>query len=90
MTWLEFIKAVYGANSENDLLIQYLYNDIISDYQKSLKDLSEADETSVLWKFYEEKMEGIKNAYFSVKGVHLLICIYDNPKDATDSKNYSS
>lgn len=86
MTWLEFIKAVYGANSENDLLIQYLYNDIISDYQKSLKDLSKADETSDLWKFYEEKMEGIKNAYFSVKGVHLLICIYDDPKDATDSK----
>lgn len=86
MTWLEFIKSVYGANDENELLIQYLYNDIVSDYQKSLKDVSEVEEDSTLWKFYVEKMEEIKNAYFKVEGIHLLICIYNDPKDATDSK----
>lgn len=86
MTWLEFIESVYGAKDENDLLIQYLYSDIISDYQKSLADLSEKDASSDLWKFYEKHMEAIKNEFFSVKGAHLLICIYEDPKDATDSK----
>ena len=87
MTWLEFIQAVYGAETENQLLIQFLYNDIVSDFQKTLSDLSDATEETALWKFYLEKMETIKNDFFSVEGVHLLICVYNDPKDATASSS---
>ena len=86
MTWLDFIKAIYGADNENELLVQFLYNDIVGEFQKEQKDLTEATEESDLWKFYLEKMEGIKNDYFKVKGVHLLICVYDDPSGITNSK----
>lgn len=85
MTWIEFIQAVYGAKDENQLLIQFLYNDVVGDFQKTLSDLSEATAETPLWNFYLEKMETIKDEFFSVEGVHLLICVYNDPKDATSS-----
>ena len=83
MTWLEFIKEIYGANDENELLLQYLFSDLISDYQKKLADVSEASEESELWQFYKRNMFPIANSYFKVSGVHTLICVYDNPGSTT-------
>ena len=83
MTWLEFIQEIYGAKDENDLLIQYLYSDIISEYQNKLADVSELDEASELWQYYLRNMQPIADEYFSVKGVHVLICIYKDPGSTT-------
>lgn len=83
MTWLEFIKEIYGANDENDLLLQYLYGDLVGDYQKKLADVSELDEESELWQFYLRNMQPIADEYFKVSGVHILITVYDNPGSTT-------
>ena len=82
-TWLEFIDEIYGAKDENELLLQYLYSAIISDYQKALADISEVDEASELWQQYERNMQPMADDYFSVSGVHTLICIYSDPASTT-------
>ena len=83
MTWLEFIKEIYGAKDENDLLVQYLYSDLISEYQNKLADVTEVDENSELWQYYLRNMQPIADEYFSVKGVHILICVYSSPASTT-------
>ena len=82
-TWLEFIKEIYGAEDENDLLVEYLYSFLISEYQKKLADVSEIEESSDLWDYYQRNMQPIADEYFSVSGVHTLICIYSDPASTT-------
>jgi len=65
----------------------FLKSDIISDFKKSLGDLSEVDETSPLWQFYLEKMELIKEKIFTTTGVHLLISAYEDPMGAVSASS---
>ncbi len=83
MTWLEFIKDIYGANDENELLLQYLFSDLVSDYQKKLADVTDLDEASELWQYYLRNMQPKADKYFKVTGVHILICVYVDPGSTT-------
>ncbi len=87
MSWTDFLASVYGETDENLVLVRKLYSDILSDIQTSYGDLKDADEDSELWKFYSENMQKMVDEYFNVKGVHLLICVYNDPKDATSSSS---
>lgn len=77
MNWNEFVRTVYGVNTEEELTLLFLYNKLVSDYTKSLNDVKE--ENSKVWPFIQTKMQESLNEYFNVKGVHLLICVFDDP-----------
>lgn len=87
MKWEEFLQSIYGVSNEQELRMYFLKSDIISDFKKSLGDLSEVDETSPLWQFYLEKMELIKEKIFTTTGVHLLISAYEDPMGAVSASS---
>lgn len=82
MSWEEFMQNIYGVNNEQELRLYFLQSDIISDFKKSLGDLSKVDENSDMWKFYSENMNEILAKKFTATGVHLLISAYSDPMQA--------
>lgn len=75
--WTEFVRSVYGVNNEEELILLFLYNKLVSDFTKGLNDI-EAEESKV-WPFIQTKMQETLDDYFNVKGIHLLICVFDDP-----------
>lgn len=90
MGWAAYIKAAYGANNEDELRLAFLYENISADYSLKLKDLSEVDEDSDLWKMYLANMNKTVDEYYNVTGYHLLIKVNGedgnpvNPDEWTD------
>lgn len=83
MTWEDFISGVYSANSEDELMLLFLYGEIVSDFTESLLDITKKEDNkyieSTVWPLIQAKMEADFAEYFNVKGIHLLICIYKDP-----------
>lgn len=77
ISWTEFIRSVYGVNNEEELTLLFLYNKLVSDFTNGLNDIKE--EESKAWPFIQTKMQASLDEYFNVKGVHLLICVFDDP-----------
>jgi hypothetical protein len=75
--WSNFLNDIYNVASEEDLAQYYLYLEVRDQFTTSLGDLSNATETSPLWLFYQEQMNKIVEDYYNVKGVHLLIAVYE-------------
>ena len=83
MSWTEFVRSVYGVNDEKELTILFLYNKLVSDFTKGLNDIEE--EESKAWPLIQTKMQEKLNDYFNVKGVHLLICVFEDPTSEVNS-----
>lgn len=79
MTFEEFMNVVYSAKDEEALLLSFLYEKVVSDYQASLIDFDDKDST--LWEFVSREMNETKDKKFTVTGIHLLICAYENATD---------
>ena len=95
-SWETFLEASYSVRTEEDLLMYYLYEAVSTLYTSKLNYLvngeTDADgvtayekteaelENSNLWVQLTQAMQEDVNAYFSVKGIHLLVCAY---KDTT-------
>lgn len=87
--WKNFIRDVYGAEDDHELLYALLYSQIKSDYAASLGDLEDLDETSALWQTYVEKMQSIVDDYYSVAGIQLLICVNDADGNKVDPADWT-
>lgn len=114
-SWETFLEASYSVRTEDDLLLYYLTDAVSTLYTKGLNYIvsGETDkdgvtayektveelETSNLWVKLTEKMQEEVDAFFNVKGIHLLICAYKDvnayiagssaldPKEWTDEQN---
>ncbi|MGD9605612.1 MAG: hypothetical protein AB7V00_05650 [Bacilli bacterium] len=89
--WTNFLQDIYSVNSEDELAQYYLYLEIRDRFTATLGDLSDDDETSPLWLFYQTQMQKVVDDYYKVKGVHLLIAKYEgstmvNPQDWTENQ----
>ncbi len=89
ISWVEFIRSVYAVNSEEELTVLFLYNRLVSDFTAGLNDVNEkvddAFVESKVWPLIQTKMEEQFNKYYSVKGIHLLICVFDDPTHEVSS-----
>lgn len=87
MGWKNFMKAYYNVNNEEELMLTFLYRDIFMDYAKEIASL---DFDSNWDNVYLPLMNKIKDDFFSVTGIHLLIQTVDKgqgttyPEDFTD------
>lgn len=85
MSFDDFIDVVYSAKSEEDLLLLFLYSTVVKDYTNSLLDVAVKENKeyveSKVWPLVEGKMKESLSKYFNVKGVHLLVCAYEDTLD---------
>ena len=83
MAWEDFISGVYGAKNDDELMLLFLYGDIVTNFTESLLDLTEKADgeyvDSKVWDLIDAKMQESFDKFFSVKGIHLLICMYETP-----------
>lgn len=80
MTFKNFIELVYSAKSEDDLLLTFLYSEIVTKYSSGLIGIE--DSNSTIWADVVEKIMSAKaSEFFSVKGVHLLVQAYESKED---------
>lgn len=80
MTFKNFIELVYSAKSEDDLLLTFLYSEIVTKYSSGLIGIE--DSNSTIWTDVVEKIMSAKaSEFFSVKGVHLLVQAYESKED---------
>lgn len=87
--WYNFIRDVYGANDDRDLLYALLYQRVKADYATSLGEVEEIDEADALWTTYTAKMQNIVNDYFSVSGIQLLISVQDEEGNRVDPVDWT-
>ena len=67
--WLNFLRDYNNVDSEQDLLIDLLYDEVFTKYSKTFTDTTEE-----MWnEVYVPNMTKIKDTYLSATGVHLLI-----------------
>jgi hypothetical protein len=88
--WNNFIRDVYGANSDRELLYSLLYQKVKAEYATSLGDIDELTDTDPLWITYTSKMQNIVNDYYSVSGVQLLISVMDEEGNRVDPVDWSA
>ena len=85
MSFDDFINVVYSAKSEDDLVLLFLYSTVVKEYTNSLLDVAVLENKeyvdSKVWPLIEAKMTEALDEYFSVKGIHLLVCAYANTLD---------
>lgn len=90
MTFKNFIELVYSAKSEDDLLLTFLYSEIVTKYSSGLIGIE--DSNSTIWADVVEKIMSAKaSEFFSVKGVHLLVQAYESKEDmiyGNSAKNF--
>lgn len=87
--WENFLRDVYGVESEEELEKFFLFQAVKDRYATSLGKLEGLTETSELWLFYKEQMEKMVSEFFHVKGVHLLITINDSKGNPVDPKEWT-
>jgi len=99
MSWDLFIKSLYNASNEEELVLAFLIETLEAEYSKGINYIVEtvdsktfameeaAAETSDLWKFIYAKMEEKQKAKFSATGIHLLISHYASVEDYINGKN---
>ncbi|MCK9470563.1 MAG: hypothetical protein M0Q88_02285 [Bacilli bacterium] len=75
--WKNFLRDYYGVSDIEGLMYTLLYTRLRSDFASSLLDVEELTETSAKWLEVKEYMEKIKDDYFSVNGLQLLISVKD-------------
>jgi len=88
--WKNFIRDIYGVNSDEELLYHFLYSQVLTDYSSSLGDISELTEESELWQLIEENMQKSADEYFNVTGIHLLIKVEDNDGNPIDPEQWTA
>lgn len=88
--WDNFIKDIYGADSELELEKYFVFQDVKGSYAKSFGDLTNETATGDKWKFYEAQMQKMKDEYFNVTGVHLLITMNDEGGNPVDPKDWTT
>lgn len=80
MTFKNFIELVYSAKSEDELLLTFLYSEVVTKYSSGLIGIE--DSNSTIWTDVVEKIMSAKaSEFFSVKGVHLLVQAYESKED---------
>lgn len=88
--WKNFLRDIYGVDSEDELLEYYLFLEVKDSFSASLGNLSEATEESALWQFYLRNMNNMADRFFNVSGIHLLIHIVDNTGKPVNPENYTT
>lgn len=98
--WKNFMRDVYGVNSEFELAIYFLYSDITSDAMTNRGALNDTDTTddvdtekdssSELWAFYNTQMQQIVDDAFTVTGFHFLIEVLDSSGSTTDPSEWTA
>lgn len=99
MSWEVFIKSLYNASNEKELVLAFLIETLETEYSKGLNYIvntvdsktfameEKEAELSDLWKFIYTKMEEAQKAKFSATGIHLLISHYATVEDYINGKN---
>jgi len=87
--WKNFLSAVYGVETDEELLYYFLYSDVMKEYSTNLGDVSDIEENSDLWNMYKEKMEEVVDNFYKVTGIHLLITVYDENKAPLAPENWT-
>ena len=96
--WKNFMHDVYGVDGELEMAIYFLYSDLQSDAMAENARLIESEEgagdelnvNSDLWKTYNDLMQDIVDAQFTVTGYHFLISVNDADGDTTDPSTWTS
>lgn len=87
--WKNFLRDVHGVTDVEGLMYKFLADKVKRDYAESLGDISKADELNELWKIYQDKMDEIKNDYFSVEAIQLLITVKDEDGNILDPEKWT-
>ena len=99
MSWELFIKSLYNATNEKELVLAFLIETLDSEYSKGLNYIvntvdtktftmdEETAKASKLWGFIQEEMEKANAKKFSTTGIHLLISHYETVQDYINGSN---
>jgi hypothetical protein len=87
--WKEFIKQVYNANSEDELIRYFIFQEVSNRYAKTFGDLEGLTESSPRWQFYLTQMQKMVDEYFNVTGFHLLITVNDTNSNPVNPENWT-
>ncbi|MGD9886403.1 MAG: hypothetical protein AB7T03_00390 [Bacilli bacterium] len=87
--WSNFIRDVYGASDDKELLYSLLYQKVKADYSAKLGDVTEIVDTDALWTTYNTKMQNIINEFYSVSGIQLLISVTDEEGNRVDPVDWT-
>lgn len=100
MSWEDFMVQLNGANNESELAKLSLYSSVSNDYISDVIDfiqtkgegkdieykMNDADAAnSKIWKLVEKRMKDMVTDKFTVKGVHLLVSMYETINDSCNS-----
>lgn len=84
--WLNFLRDYNNVDSEYDLMIDLLYDEVLSTYTKTFTDTTEE-----LWEtVYVPNMQKIKDQFLSATGVHLLIYKQDKDGNIVDPEKWTT
>lgn len=86
MGWDNFMKAYYNVNNEEELMLTFLYRDVFMEYSKEIASL---DFDSNWDNVYLPLMNQIKDEFFSVTGIHLLIQAVDKGEGTVYPENFT-
>lgn len=87
--WKNFLRDVHGVSDVEELMYKFLADKVKKDYAESLGDISKVDEANELWKKYQAKMDEIKDDYFSVEAIQLLITVKDKDGKVLDPEKWT-
>lgn len=91
MGWANYIKYVYQVESEHELKLFLLYEDLSKDFINKKFDIIDIEKPSSVWDIYVANMEKTLADYYNVTGYHLLVSVNDsagNPTDTSDWTDY--
>ncbi|MGD9605614.1 MAG: hypothetical protein AB7V00_05660 [Bacilli bacterium] len=88
--WTNFIRDVYGANNDRELLYSLLYQKVKADYSTKLGEVTDIIDTDALWTTYTAKMQNIVNEFYSVSGIQLLISVTDTEGNRVDPVDWTA
>lgn len=89
MGWANYIKYVYQVESEHELKLFLLYEDLGNDYIEKMYSLKDVENTSPIWDIYVKNMEKMLEDYYNVSGYHLLISVNDEKGTPTDPSKWT-
>ncbi len=89
MGWANYIKYVYQVESEHELKLFLLYEDLGKEYINGKYDVIDIEDTSNIWDIYQVNMENTIEDYYNVAGYHLLISVNDDKGTPTDPSEWT-
>ena len=89
MGWANYIKYVYQVETEHELKLFLLYEDLSKDYINEKYDVIDIESTSNIWDIYLANMEEMIDDYYNVAGYHLLISVNDEKGTPIDPSKWT-